>query len=430
MKRILIVSYLFPPMGGIAVQRALSLAKYLPEHGYEVHVLTAKNAAGPVFDPGLLASLPSSVSVHNAATAEIPFALRQKIWKWTGRRAAGGSRPERAQGVSGGSLLRRTVQRILCPEPEVVWTPWATRVAKRIVREQQIDVVLVTAPPFSAFLVGNAVKRAFPDVRLVSDFRDEWLTFYLNNNEYQNNPYARRRAPFIERETVQLSDLVVAVNDSSLNEIRSRYPDQPDTKFVTVPNGYDPAAFAEVPPPKPRAAGIVVAHGGTVYKNSSPRFYLDALDALPENLRSRIETWFVGRVAKEEQAHLQNRKSTIRYFDFLPQKEALSYLRSADYLLLTMTDPISIPGKLYEYLALGKPILAFAPPASEVSRMIEETGAGWRLDPGDSAGCRELLADLVERKRLPPCADASLVRCYERPNLVAKYSALIAAASA
>jgi hypothetical protein len=424
-KRILIVSYLFPPLGGIGVQRALSLAKYLPLCGYEVHVLTARNAAGPVYDPDLLKSIPAGVRIHNAPTAEIPFVLRQKIWKWTDRK--GDRRSHAAVGAGGQqkSFVTSVAQRILCPEPEIMWTPWAARRAKSIVNRHAIEVVLVTAPPFSAFLVGNAVKRDFPNVRLVSDFRDEWLTFYLNNNDFQNNPHARRRAPEIERETIQRSDLVVAVNESSLSEIRSRYPQEPDGKFACVPNGYDPDAFAGISPLKHEGRGVVVAHGGTVYKNATPRFYLDALDALPDEVRAQVETWFVGRIANEETGSLHNRKSVVRVFDFLPQRDALTELSKADYLLLTMTDPISIPGKLYEYLALDKPILAFTPPGSEVSRLIEETGAGWQLDPAQPQASRRMLADILARKQPAPRQDRAAVRRYERPNLVAEYSAKI-----
>ncbi len=83
-RRLLIISYLFPPMGGIAVQRALSLAKYLPECGFDVHVLRAANAAAPVYDPGLLRHLPPQITVHTALTLELPFALRHRLWSLLG----------------------------------------------------------------------------------------------------------------------------------------------------------------------------------------------------------------------------------------------------------------------------------------------------------------------------------------------------------
>lgn len=164
-RKLLLISYLFPPLGGVGVQRALSLAKYLPEQGYEVHVLRAHNAAGPVHDPGLLAQVPSAVTIHSAFTPEIPFDLRQKVWKWISPgRPARDAQPA-AAGAPGGlkSSLSRLVRRVLCPEPEVLWAPFAIRKARQIVRRHGIEAVLVTAPPFSAFLVGNSLKRSFPE---------------------------------------------------------------------------------------------------------------------------------------------------------------------------------------------------------------------------------------------------------------------------
>src|SRR5580698_6441386 len=122
--KILLVSYLFPPVGGIGVQRALSLAKYLPRCGYEIHVLKASNAGGPVQDPELTRQIPQEVPVYKAFTPEIPFAIRQKIWS---RLSGGGTgQSQAAAGTSSGGwkrALRRIATRIMCPEPEILWVP-------------------------------------------------------------------------------------------------------------------------------------------------------------------------------------------------------------------------------------------------------------------------------------------------------------------
>src|SRR5262249_30299379 len=156
---ILIISYLFPPAGGIGVQRALSLARYLPASGFEVHVLRASNAAAPVFDPGLCKRVPASVQVHGSFTPEAPFWLRHTVWNWLSKKkkpgpeqkpAAAPSSPAAPSNSSGGlkSLATRAIRRILSPEPEVLWYPFALRAASRVVRRLGIDTVLVTAPPF------------------------------------------------------------------------------------------------------------------------------------------------------------------------------------------------------------------------------------------------------------------------------------------
>ena len=414
------------------MQRALSLAKYLPDNGYEVHVLHARNAAAPVQDPGLLGHLPASVTVHNAMTPELPFGFRQKVWRWFSGR---GSKPPGSKPVAPGgswsfkSAVTGLVRRVLCPEPEVLWVPFALRKARRIVRRYGIEVVLVTAPPFSAFLAGNALKREFPHLKLVSDFRDEWLKFYLGTFDFQNSAYTRRRAAAIELATVERSDLVTAVTYSTLDEMRARYPGQPDSKFVCVSNGYDPEVFADFQPRRNEGSKVVVTHLGTVYDTSSPRYYLDALDALPDEVRSSIVTRFIGRVSGEQQSQLEARKSEIEILGFMPQSEALRHVETTDYLLLTMTNEISLPGKLFEYLATGKPILAVTPPGSEVDRILQETGGGWCAAPDDLRGLQGLILGAIQRKRRNENFQSATnaIRRYERPRLAAEYGALMRA---
>jgi glycosyltransferase involved in cell wall biosynthesis len=431
--RVLIISYLFPPAGGIAVQRALSLAKYLPGCGYDVHVLSARNAAGPVRDPELLRQVPAGVTLHQAFTPEIPFGFRQWLWKILSKVGKGGPVKAATAGKRRFSVrwvVTDAVKRVFCPEPEVLWVPFALRQARRIIRRYGIETVLVTVPPFSALIAGTKLKREFPTITLVSDFRDEWLSFYLKDFDFQSGDYTRRRAEAIERETVERSDLVVAVTDTSLREIRERYPDQPDCKFACVHNGYDPEVFADFRCRRHGQPGMIVTHVGTAYKTASPRYYLDALDAMPEEFRSQMETRFIGRVSEGERALLDSRKSLVRVLGFMPQQQALQQIEETDFLLLTMTNEISLPGKLFEYLATGKPILAIAPRGSEVERILRETGGGWCAEPDDRAGIQAMLHWAFHSARSGTDwfrGDREAIRRYERPMLAAEYARLIEA---
>ena len=410
------------------MQRALSLAKYLPGCGYDVHVLSANNAAGPVRDPDLLRQVPAGVALHGAFTPEIPFGVRQRLWK----RLSGGEKTPPAKAATAGKrlfsakgLLAEAVKRVLCPEPEVLWIPFALRQARRIIRRYGIEIVLVTVPPFSALIAGTRLKREFPDITLVSDFRDEWLSFYLKDFDFQSGDYTRRRAEAIERETVERSDLVVAVTASSLREIRKRYPDQPTGKFACVHNGYDPDTFADFKCRRHGQPGMIVTHVGTAYKTASPRYYLDALDGMPEEFRSRIETRFIGRISDSERALLDARKSLVKLLGFMPQQQALRQIEETDFLLLTMTNEISLPGKLFEYLATGKPILAITPRGSEVARILTETGGGWCAGPDDQVGIQAMLHRALDAARCGTewfRGDREAIRRYERPRLAAEYA--------
>lgn len=437
-RKILLVSYFYPPVGGIGVQRALSFTRYLPENGLEVHVLTSANPAAPVMDHKLLDLVPAVVRVHKAYTLEPPFYLRKKIWnlmpgskKPSNGQAGEGSSPQRARAAapSWKSRLKEIPQRILCPDPQVLWVPLAIRRAKQVIREHGIDTVLATAPPFSVFLISNALKREFPHIKLVSDFRDEWLRFYLTDFDFLRSDYTVQRATEIERETIERSDLVVAVTRSSLAEIRSRYPEQPESKFAVVPNGYDPAAFSGVEPrPHGQAGRMIVTHTGTAYLTASPKFYLDVVDSLPEQIRANIETRFIGRVTETESKVFENRKSPVKVLGFMPQKEALKLTAETDYLLLTMTNDFSLPGKMFEYLAMGKPLLSLSPAGGEVARLVEETRSGWCVNHDDPAAIRRMLMEAWERLQRPnevfrPNRDE--IEQYQRPRLSARLASML-----
>jgi glycosyltransferase involved in cell wall biosynthesis len=400
-RRLLVVSYAFPPAGGIMVQRVLSFARHLPRHGFEVHVLSCRNPSVADTDPGLEKLVPPEVRRHTAFTAEPPFHWNKLAWRLMGGGGGGGNDAgaKPAPGPAGGLMSRakEAVKAMLSPDAAVLWKPFALRKACSIIREHGIDTVLVTAPPFSLFLVGNEIKRRFPGVRLVSDFRDEWLRFMLTDFEFTSGDRMRRMAESIERDTVEGSDLVVAVTRASLDEIRSRYPGLPESRFALVPNGFDPALLGQATPPPAAGDKIVVTHNGTAYRTSTPAYYLDALDSLPEPVRSRIETRFIGRIAETERGLFQGRRAEVQLHGFLPQGEALRRMAETDYLLLTMTNDFSLPGKLFEYMASGRPILALSPrgggggphPARDLHRMVRaprRPGGGARAAREGRAG--------------------------------------------
>ena len=417
--KLLIISYLFPPAGGIAVQRALSFTKYLSRMGFDVHVLSAGTAGAPVLDPGLLRHISPEVTLHRAFAPTVPFALREKIWKMLSRHGkAGEGRVTSKSGARPSSGVMDLVKQVICPDPEIVWVPFAFRKASKIVKQYGIEVVFVTAPPFSAFLTGNALKRRFPNLRLVSDFRDDWVGFYLQEFSALNNETTVRRSKRMERTTVEASDLVIVVTQAMLALYRKRYSDLPASKFAVIANGYDPESFAD-PGSHHGGSKIVFTFAGTVYRASSPRTYLEAIEKLPDTIREQVETRFFGRVAESERQLLESTREQVELAGFLPQEEALARLRESDYLLLIMTDPTASTGKLFEYIATGRPILALAPTHGEIASILRQTETGWCVDPNDTVAIAVTIEMLVGRARSEETFSPNWeqVHKYARPRL-------------
>jgi glycosyltransferase involved in cell wall biosynthesis len=412
----------------------LSLAKYLPRHGYEVHVLSCRNPGMPVMDPSLCRHIPPEVRLHRSISPEPPYQLRKKIWSLFSRRPAKNAGSARKpSGTGGGGLrgwARNALLELLCPDPEVVWVPFATRRARRIIRRHGIGTVVVTAPPFSSFSIGVRLKREFPQLGFVADYRDDWLGYYVEEYDQYKNNYLRRRAIELEREMVEAADRVVCVTSTITELMRSRYPDQPAGKMACVYNGYDPESFADFRGRPHDGEKVVITYTGTLHKASSARYYLAAIDALPAELRARIETRFIGRITDEEAAFLKAARCETRSLGFLSQREAFRYLEESDYLLVTMMHAGSVTGKVFEYLATGKPILAFGPRDSEIARLIAATGAGWCVDPADDPAAGGALLERLIRERGNPEAlgyrpDREAIRKFDRSCQAGEYSRII-----
>jgi hypothetical protein len=380
-------------------------------------------------DTELTNLIPEDVQVYRTLSLEPPFHLRKKLWSRVNSRAAS---PKASNGFVAAIklILARKIKQFVCPDPQVLWYPFAIRRASKLIREKGIQTVLVTTPPFSSFLIVNELKQRFPHLRTIADIRDEWLQYYVKEFAFRDDKYVAARAAQIERATVESCDRVVLVTPASLNEIRSRYPDQPSQKFVLVPNGYDPVAFSEFRPRSHNTGKLVVTYTGTVYSPCSPKPYLDALDGLPQ-IRQDFETRFVGRVSEEfDRGIFKNRQSFLRLTDFVPHKDAIRFMEESDVLLLPWTDRFNIPGKVFEYLVTGKPILAVCYPDSEVARIIKETASGWCVNPEDVVAIQRSLTEIhALGGKYPNNPNWEAIRRYERPRLAAEYGEVIRDAS-
>jgi hypothetical protein len=429
---VLLVTYSFPPVGGTGVMRAASLARYFPAEGIRLDVLTARNASAVGFDPTLLKEIPAEVTVHRTLTLDLPFGIKKRIKKLiAGRKPSKDSSASAPAGKP--NLLKRVIQNILLPDPQVTWLPVLTRAARRIVRKREIDLVLITVPPFSSVLLVEKLRKEFPRLTIVVDFRDEWLstTFDLVSFLFSSGERARSVAGRAEASAVTHATAIVAVTEAARHRIRSRYPQAPDSKFHLIPNGFDATRLRRAESlPQTRPDGkIVVTHVGTVYASTEPTALIEAVQSLPPEVKSRFTLRFIGHIEEPRfREALLQLGDMVELKGFLPQREALAAMNETDYVLLINHDPLNVGGKFYDYVGGGKPILGCVHPEGATRRLLEELRAGWWAGNHDVEGIRKLFIEAAARgdsllSSYQP--DLEKIAQYERKVLAQRYAVLM-----
>jgi glycosyltransferase involved in cell wall biosynthesis len=387
--RALIVSYYFPPAGGGGVQRVLKLCKHLPAFGWDVDVLAPDDPKWLAHDPGLAAEIPPATVVHRARYRG-PSDERPVADVLAGARGLSGVATR--AGIYGRQLL--------LPDPRVVWVPDAARAAARIVRERSATVVLTTSPPSSAHMVGSIVARR-TGVPWVADMRDSWLANPHRRYERRSVRLKRAGLEAMARRTFARVSAMTTVTETIAEEARALAP--PGTPTAVISNGCDFDEFAGLE--HAPASRLRILHAGFFFGNRTPRPFLQALSGLladrPE-LRDVVEARFVGgfRTADREWAESLGLGSSLRIDGFLPHDLALREMKDADALLLLIprsgglgTSVLS--GKLFEYLAAERPVLALVPPEGIAAGLLRETGFAYIADPDDVAGIRGQIEAVV-----------------------------------
>lgn len=433
---VLLVSYLFPPVGGTGVMRATSLARYLPADDIRLDVLTTRNPAAVGTDPSLLKDIPPSVTVHRTLTLDLPFGVKKGIKRFlmgakSSKKPANGQQVAPKENKKPG-LLKRIFDNVLLPDPQVTWFPVLSRVAPRIIRQRKIDLVLITVPTFSNLLLIKRLRKQFPNLLIVADFRDEWITtsFELVSFSFSDSPRAQQVARRIEAETVANATSIVTVTDAARQRIHSRYPQEPDSKFQLVPNGFDATKMTRSGPTAPRNDGkVLLTHVGSIYPSTAPSSLVDAIHLLPPDVKSQLKLRFIGHIEEPRfKEALLGLGDMVKLYGYLPQREALAAMNETDYVLLLNHDPLNVGNKFYDYVGGGKPILGAVHPEGETRHLLEQMRAGWWAGIDDVEGVRKLLLDAVNRRdtllqEFRP--NKELIAQYERAVLARRYARLL-----
>ncbi len=380
--KLLLVSFYFPPAGGGGVQRPLKLATHLPAAGIETHVLAPDDPKW--IHTGDELAVPTKAWVHRA--------------HYLGPR---GRKPaEELHGLEGVDRMVRQAgllsRRFLVPDENAAWALTAGPAAIRLIRRHSIDVVLTTSPPPSVHLIGAAAKAA-TGVKWIADLRDSLLA---HAHRQADNPAAvlkEKSRAAVARLVAKRADAVVAVSEPIAEETRGL---EPAGRVVTIPNGCDYEDFQGLDyTPSDR---FRITHTGSFIGRRSPRPFLTAL----AESRLDVVARFVGdfRAADREWADGLGLGDRLELVPYTSHRESLQLQRDSEALLLLIPEAEGrgravLSGKVFEYLAAERPILASVPPDGEAARLLRETGAGIVVGSEDVAGIRAALEGLVARWR-------------------------------
>ncbi len=378
--KVLLVTLYWPPAGGGGVQRPLKLATHLPSFGIETHVLAPDDPKWVHTDDELPA--PTQAWVHRA--------------RYVGPK---GRRPaDELHGTTGLERASKQVsllgRRLLMPDENVVWNLTAIPAAIRIVRDEEIDVVITTSPPNSLHLVGAAVKRV-TGALWVADLRDSLTAHPHRRTESAAVRLKEQSQRAIARLVARRADAIVAAADAIADEARSL---EPKGGVVTIANGCDFDDFAGLD--YARGERFRITHTGSFFGRRDPRPFLTALAESTVDAVAR----FVGdfRPADREFAESLGLGDRLELHPFLPRRVALAMQRDSEALLLLIPDAGGrgkgvLSGKVFEYLASERPVLAAVPPDGAAAELIREADAGVVAAPDDPAELRAALEELASR---------------------------------
>jgi glycosyltransferase involved in cell wall biosynthesis len=397
-RRLLLIAYQFPPVGGAGVQRVAKFTKYLPQHGWDVSVLTVSNPSVPVVDSSLVEEIPPQTIIRHAKSLEPGYGLKQTL--------AQGSSP----GVRPGGWVaqlkrfaRSAAAMLLQPDPQILWAPQAIRQGTQLLRELPHHAILVSGPPFSSFLIGAALRRRSGSP-LVLDYRDEWSI----SNRYGENKSRHPLTQWVQRSmqkfVLRHADTIIATTQRSAGTLAQEARDAGRPIPVRcLYNGFDPADLSELSPRSVTRDGrpFRLSHVGTLWNLTTARPLVEAVERLagqrPE-LAARLEIEMVGRCTAAEESLLQRiRKLPCRLLrqDYVDHQAAVQVMADAGQLCLLLSDVPGaervVPGKTFEYLATGREILAIAP-EGELRDVLRGYAGVAVFSPHDVTGLCEYLA--------------------------------------
>lgn len=370
MKKVLIITYYWPPSGGSGVQRWLKFVKYLHGEDIDAHILTVSphTASYPITDESLLNEVPDGLKVFHADSKE-PFKIYQKVTHKSIPKSgfSGEKKPKLSD-----KFFRFIRGNFFIPDARKGWNKKAYVKAKEIIESINIDTIITSSPPHSTQLIGLKLKEEL-NIKWICDLRDPWTDLFYNESLYQTS-IAKRIDSKYEKNCFLAADQIIVVSDYIKSQISIKYKTI-DSKIKVIPNGYDPEDFSEMK--KVRSEYKYISYVGNLGENYPIKPFLESF----QKLNAHDDSWklrFVGNVGEQttNTIHQLKLNDAVELIPYKPHSEAVQTMLNSDVLLLIIPEIKEnkgiLTGKLFEYIATENPIILIGPKDGDAAQILSE----------------------------------------------------------
>lgn len=380
-KNVLVIAYYFPPSGGPGVQRVLKHVQYLKQFGWNPIVLTVSNGQFPARDESLLEHIPKDVLVVRTKIFEPYDLYRLLTGKKKGTSIDVNVIKKDDQKISWKEKLAEWIRAtFFIPDARIGWRFSAISKGLELIKEHNIEAIYSSSPPYTCSIIARSLKKK-TGLRWVAGFRDPW-TGFISSPKRWFLPSAIDK--HMEFSTFNEADAVECAWEGIIKDALEKYPSLDKSKFFHVPNGYDSADFPKEIDTAPTSK-FTITYTGSLYGRRNPKSLFEALEIIfNKGIISPIQCTFrfIGRFGAEVEEMFQSVSfpESLEIHGYMSHEESIRYLFKSDVLLLIVDESKEsaeiVPGKVYEYLGVLKPILAIAPHDGAIASLIRETDAG------------------------------------------------------
>ncbi|MGZ9676354.1 glycosyltransferase family 4 protein [Flavobacterium sp. GNP001] len=394
-KKVLIITYYWPPAGGPGVQRWLKFVKYLPEFGVQPIVYIPENPTYPIIDEQLAQEVSNEVVIIRNKIFE-PYQLASFLSKNKTKKMNSGIIPNQKKQSFLDKAFLWIRGNLFIPDARVFWVKPSVNFLEQYIKENQIDTIVTSGPPHSLHLIGLELQKRLA-VKWIADFRDPWTTIGYHKALRLSN-FAASTHKKLEKQVLNAADSILVTSKTTKVEFEGI-----TSKPITViTNGYD----SEEVSVQVLDRKFSLAHIGSFLSERNPMMLWESLVELCEEnatFKSDLEIKLIGAVSQEVLGTIERvgLNSYVNNLGYVSHKEAIAHQRKSQVLLLIEIDSVDtksiIPGKLFEYMVSNRPIIAIGPKDSDFAEIITQTNTGVFFEYSEKVKLKSVILDFYNQ---------------------------------